>query len=73
MNKELKCSCPMCPEKPYDVIIITREKPGSGIMDAIAVVLCKEHYTRVERLDGKLMETIAEAPLDKVDNRYKKS
>ena len=30
-------------------------------MDAIAVVLCKEHYTRVEGLDGKLMETITEA------------
>jgi hypothetical protein len=69
-RRELKCSCPMCPEKPYDVITITREKPGSGIMDAIVVVLCKEHYTRVERLDRKLMDTIAEAATRQSSSNY---
>jgi hypothetical protein len=67
-RRELKCSYPMCPKKPYNVATVTREKPGSGIIDAIVVVLCKEHFTIIETVDieaGKLGETIAEAATKK--------
>jgi hypothetical protein len=63
-RRELKCSYPMCHEKPYDVATITQEKPGTGIINVVVVVvLCEDHFTRIERSTeaGKLRHDIVEA------------